>query len=123
MKWDPSVRARHLTIIIALVLASAGTLTAFNLSRLLHGTVATARERQKLAADYLAQAAQEAIYRNPQQDFQLTIKEDPTINALLRESSGEEKYFAYLAIPLRRRRDHRPSRSASPPTACSPAAL
>jgi len=98
MKWDPSVRARHLTIVIALVLASAGTLTAFSLSHLLHGAVAAAHEREKLVADYLAQAAQEAIYRNPQQDFQLTIKEDPTVNALLKEGSGEEKYFAYLAL-------------------------
>ncbi len=98
MNWDPSVRARHLTIIIALVLASAGTLTAFNLSRLLHGTVTTVHEHEKLAADYLVKAAQEAIYRNPQQDFQLTIKEDPTVKALLKESSGDEKYFAYLAI-------------------------
>jgi signal transduction histidine kinase len=98
MKWEPSVRTRHLTVIIALVLAGAGTLTVFNLSRLLQNVIASTRERQKLAVDYLVLAAQEAIYRNPQQDFHRTISEDATVRTLLKESAGDDKYFAYLAI-------------------------
>src|SRR5919201_3329566 len=99
MRWEPSVRTRHLTVIIALVLAAVGTLTFFNVSRLLSSKLASKRETaEKLVAAYLFQSAQQAILRSPQQDPQRAISEDQTVRSLLDASCGEDKDFAYIAI-------------------------
>jgi signal transduction histidine kinase len=98
MKWDLSVRARHLTVVIALVLATVGALTYFALSRLVSARLTSKRETEKAIAANLSQAAQQAILRPPQQDLQRAISEDPAVRLLLDAVGGEDKDFAYLAI-------------------------
>jgi signal transduction histidine kinase len=98
MKWDPSVRTRYLTVIFTLVLAVSGTLTIFHLSLLVNATLAAKRATEKLVADHLFQAVQQAILRQPQQEPRLAISEDATVRSLLEASSGADKEFAYCAI-------------------------
>lgn len=98
MHWHPSVRSRHLLVIALLVLAVAGTLTIFTISRLLNARLAAKREVEKATSVQILALAQQAILRNPQLPPQTAISEDETVRNLLQAATGENGDFAWLAI-------------------------
>lgn len=102
MSWEPSVRTRHLTVIISLVLTATATLLCFNVARLLNAHTAAKREAFEKIADPLSAFAQKAILNRPLEDPQMAISLDETVRALVKaHSTGESRDFAYAAIIAR----------------------
>ena len=67
-RWEPSVRTRHLAVIIALSLVAVGTITSFNLSRLVTLRIQDKARSHQALADTLFQIAQPEILDSPQAD-------------------------------------------------------
>jgi signal transduction histidine kinase len=99
MSWEPSVRTRHLTVIISLVLTATATLLCFNVARLLNAHTAAKREAFEKIADPLSAFAQKAILNRPLEDPQMAISVDETVRSLVKaHSTGGSRDFAYAAI-------------------------
>jgi len=98
MSWEPSVRTRHLTVIISLVLIATATLLCFNIARLLNAHTTAKRESFEKIADPLSSFAQRAILTRPLEDQRLAISMDDTVRSLIRTNTGEDKEFAYVSI-------------------------
>ncbi|MGH9840210.1 MAG: ATP-binding protein [Blastocatellia bacterium] len=99
MSWEPSVRTRHLTVIIFLVLLAAGALMCFNIARLLNAHTAAKHEKFGLLADPISYAAQQAIFTRPLEKPEYAIGLDETVRKLIRASTeNQEKGFAYCAL-------------------------
>jgi signal transduction histidine kinase len=98
MSWEPSVRTRHLTVIISLVLIATATLLCFNIARLLNAHTTAKRESFEKIADPLSSFAQRAILTRPLEDQRLAIGMDDTVRSLIRTNTGEDKEFAYVSI-------------------------
>jgi signal transduction histidine kinase len=98
MSWEPSVRTRHLTVIISLVLIATATLLCFNIARLLNAHTTAKRESFEKIADPLSSFAQRAILTRPLEDQRLAISMDDTVRSLIKTNVGEEKEFAYVSI-------------------------
>ena len=98
MSWEPSVRTRHLTVIISLVLIATATLLCFNIARLLNAHTTAKRESFEKIADPLSSFAQRAILTRPLEDQRLAISMDETVRSLIKTNVGEDKDFAYVAI-------------------------
>lgn len=96
--WEPSVGTRHLIVSVGLVWLIILLLTLFTYARLINLKLDSKREAEKRVADYLFQAAQQAILTHPQQAPEQSIKEDAAVRWLLETSVGTDKDFAYLAI-------------------------
>ncbi len=99
MSWEPSVRTRHLTVIIFLVLLAAGALMCFNIARLLNAHTAAKNEKFGLLADPISYAAQQAIFTRPLEKPEYAIGLDETVRKMIRASTeNQEKGFAYCAL-------------------------
>ncbi|MDX2041579.1 MAG: hypothetical protein SF097_10030 [Acidobacteriota bacterium] len=98
MSWEPSVRTRHLTVIISLVLIATATLLCFNIARLLNAHTTAKLESFEKIADPLSSFAQRAILTRPLEDQRLAISIDDTVRSLIKTNVGEEKEFAYVSI-------------------------
>ncbi|HMY71885.1 MAG TPA: hypothetical protein PLQ88_08615, partial [Blastocatellia bacterium] len=98
MSWEPSVRTRHLTVIISLVLIATATLLCFNIARLLNAHTTAKRESFEKIADPLSSFAQKAILNRPIEDPRIAIGLDETVRSLIRTNIGENKDFVYCAI-------------------------
>ncbi len=98
MSWEPSVRTRHLTVIISLVLIATATLLCFNIARLLNAHTTAKREAFQKVADPLSSFAQKAINNHPLEDQRSAISIDETVRILIKTSIGENTDFAYAAI-------------------------
>lgn len=99
MSWEPSVRTRHLTVIISLVLIATATLLCFNIARLLNAHTAAKREAFEKIADPLSAFAQQAILNRPREEPQMAISVDETVRSLIKAPAmGANKDFAYAAI-------------------------
>src|SRR5436190_14403320 len=98
MSWEPSVRTRHLTVIISLILIATATLLCFNIARLLNAHTTAKREAFEKVADPLSSFAQRAILNRPLEEPRLAIGLDETVRSLIKTNVGENKDFAYCAI-------------------------
>jgi signal transduction histidine kinase len=98
MHWDPSVRTRHLTVIVSLLLAAASALLCFNLTRLLNAQLAAKHKAIETLADQITLIAQQAILSRPQESAQVTVGQDQALASLVKASVGDRKDFAYCTI-------------------------
>jgi len=98
IRWDPSVRTRHLAVIIALALTAVLALTFFNLSRLLGVRLAARHRAQESLADALYLITQQAILENPGSDARERLRNNPAVQVLLDASTGPDKEFAYSVL-------------------------
>jgi signal transduction histidine kinase len=98
MHWDPSVRTRHLTVIVALLLVAAVALLCFNLTRLLNFQLAAKHKAIETLADQVTQIAQQTILSHPQVSPQVAVSQDPALAALVKSSVGDRKDFVYCTI-------------------------
>ena len=92
MRWNPSVRTRHLTICIALVLLSVAALASFALARLVSQQLSAKRRAIETLTDQLTQFAQAAILNRA------ALNETPPVVTLLQATTGETKDFAYCLL-------------------------
>ncbi len=98
MSWEPSVRTRHLTVIIILILVTASALLCFNLARLLNAHGAAKHEKFGLLETPVYNAAQQAIFSRPLEDPKTAIGFDPNVRSLIRAGANDPKGFAYVAL-------------------------
>ncbi len=98
MHWDLSVRTRHLTVIVALLLIAATALLCFNLTRLLNAQLAAKHKAIETLADQITQIAQQAILRRPQEPAQVAVSQDQALISLVNASIGDRKDFVYCTI-------------------------
>ncbi len=98
MSWEPSVRTRHLTVIIFLILLITGTLLCFNIARLLNAQTVSRKDSIERLADQLYTFAQQAINNRPLEEPQVAIGLDETVRSLIKASTGEGKDFIYCAM-------------------------
>lgn len=98
MSWEPSVRTRHLTVIISLVLIATATLLCFNIARLLNAHTTAKREAFQKVADPLSSFAQKAINTHPLEDQKSAISFDENVRTLIKTNLNETTDFAYAAI-------------------------
>lgn len=98
LRWDPSVRTRHLAVILALALTALGALTAFNLSRMLGVRLAGRHRAHESLADALYQITQKVILENPGKDSRLLLRGNPAVTALLNASAGPDQEFSYAVL-------------------------
>src|SRR5262245_61257628 len=98
MHWDPSVRTRHLTVIVALLLVAAGALLCFNLTRLLNLQLTAKHKAIETLADQVTPIAQQAILSHRQEPAQVAGGQDHALATLVKASVGERKDFAYCSI-------------------------
>jgi signal transduction histidine kinase len=105
MSWEPSVRTRHLTVIIFLIIVTASALLCFNLARLLNAHAAAKHEKLKLIESPIFNAAQGAINRHPLESPQKAITLDQEVRMLIKASAydpktsaSHPKNFTYCAL-------------------------
>ncbi len=98
MSWEPSVRTRHLTVIILLILLITGTLLCFNVARLLNAQTEAKKDAVEKLTDQLFTFSQQAINNFPLEEPQAAIGLDDTVRSLMRASTGENKDFVYCAM-------------------------
>lgn len=106
MSWEPSVRTRHLTVIIFLIIVTASALLCFNLARLLEAHGVAKHEKFKLIEKPIFNATQEAIFRRPLESPQSAIAFDQEVRMLIKASTydpktsraDDPKIFAYCAL-------------------------
>ncbi len=96
--WEPSVRTRHLTVIIFLILVTAGALLCFNLARLLNAHAAAKREKFGLLETPIYNAAQQAIFNRPLENPISAIGFDSNVRSLIEAGVNDPKGFAYVAM-------------------------
>jgi hypothetical protein len=98
MSWIPSVRTRHLTVIISLVLVTAGTLLCFNLARLLSVQVAAKHDKFEALKVPIHNAVQQAIFSRPLEAPQNAIGFDSNLRSLIKAGVSNPKGFSYVAL-------------------------
>jgi signal transduction histidine kinase len=92
MRWNPSVRTRHLTICIGLVLLAVAALGGFALTRLVNQQFAAKRRAVETLTDQLTQFAQAAISER------VRLNEEPPVVTLVQATAGPTKDFVYCAL-------------------------
>jgi signal transduction histidine kinase/type II secretory pathway pseudopilin PulG len=92
VRWNPSVRTRHLTICIVLVLLMVAALASFALARLVSQQLSAKRRAIETLTDQLTQFAQAAILNRA------ALNETPPVVTLLQATTGETKDFAYCLL-------------------------
>jgi signal transduction histidine kinase len=107
MSWEPSVRTRHLAVIIFLVILVTGVFLCFNIASLLNAQIAS-KENQPdpgyfpAAADnftdQLFTFAQRAIINRPLEEPQVAIGLDEGVRSMIKASTGKNKDFVYCAM-------------------------
>jgi signal transduction histidine kinase len=98
MSWEPSVRTRHLTVIIFLILVTASALLCFNLARLLNAHAAAKHEKFGLLETPVYNAAQQAIFSQPLETPQNAIGLDANVRSLIKAGANDPQGFAYFAL-------------------------
>ncbi len=99
MSWEPSVRTRHLTVIIFLILLAAGALLCFNVARLLNAHTGAKHEKFGVLAEPISQAAQQALFTRQLEKPEYAIGLDETVRKMIRASTeDQQKGFAYCAL-------------------------
>ena len=98
MSWEPSVRTRHLTVILFLILVITATLVSFNIARLINIQTIAKIDAAEQLADQIFPFAQRAINNNPLEDPQSAIGLDETVRSLIKASTGEGKDFIYCTM-------------------------
>jgi PAS domain-containing protein len=98
MRWEPSVRTRHLAVIIILILIVTGTLLCFNVARLLNAHTASKVAAVERLTNNLFSLGQQAINNRPLEEPQVAIALDESVRSLLKSSTGENKGFIYCAM-------------------------
>ncbi len=98
MSWEPSVRTRHLTVIIFLIILITGTILCFNVARLLNAQTAAKKDAVERLADQLYTFAQRAINNRPLEEPQVAIGLDEAVRSMIKASTGENKEFVYCAM-------------------------
>src|SRR5688572_8382626 len=98
MSWEPSVRTRHLTVIIGLILAAASALLCFNLARLLSVQIAAKHEKFETLKVPIYNAVQQAIFSRPLEPPQAAIGFDSNVRSLIKSGVSNPKGFAYVAL-------------------------
>src|SRR5262247_3928385 len=98
MSWEPSVRTRHLTVIISMVLVTASALLCFNLARLLSVQVAVKHDKFEALKVPIHNAVQQAIFSRPLEAPQSAIAFDSNVRSLIKAGVNSPKGFAYVAL-------------------------
>jgi signal transduction histidine kinase len=105
MSWEPSVRTRHLVVIIILVILVTGAFLCFNIASLLNAQIAPKEPdlgyfpaAAESFADQLYTFAQRAIYIRPLEEPQVAIGLDEGVRSMIKASTGKNKDFIYCAI-------------------------
>ncbi len=98
MRWEPSVRTRHLTVIIFLIIVVTGALVCFNIARLLNAQTTSRKDAIERLTDQLYTFAQQAINNRPLEEPKIAIALDDTVRSLIKASTGENKDFIYCAL-------------------------
>jgi signal transduction histidine kinase len=97
-RWEPSVRTRHLAVIIALSLVAVGTITSINLSRLVTLRIQDKARSHQALADALFQIAQPEILNSPQADALTLLSGNKSVQTMMTVTTGPEKDFSYVAL-------------------------
>jgi signal transduction histidine kinase len=105
MSWEPSVRTRHLAVIIILVILVTGALLCFNIASMLNAQIAPQENQPGYFpaaadnfADQLFTFAQRAIYNRPLEEEQVAIGLDEGVRSMIKASTGQDKDFVYCAM-------------------------
>jgi signal transduction histidine kinase len=99
MSWEPSVRTRHLTVIIFLVILATIAFLCFNTARLLNAHTAAKHEKFALLAEPISDSVQQAIFTRPLEKPEYAIGLDKTVRNMIRVSTeDQQKGFAYCAL-------------------------
>ncbi|MCI0661428.1 MAG: ATP-binding protein [Acidobacteria bacterium] len=98
MRWDPSVRTRHLAVIIGLIIIVTGILLCFNTARLLNAHTASKEKAVETLTNNLFSLGQQAINNRPLEEPQVAIALDQSVRSLLKASTGENKEFIYCSM-------------------------
>lgn len=98
LRWDPSVRTRHLVAVISLVLAAVALLTGFGASRILGVKLVAKHRAAEALADALYLIAQRTILENPDEAPPALLGRDQAVRQLLELNTGPEREFAYAAL-------------------------
>lgn len=98
MSWDPSVKTRHFTVIVGLLVLAVAAFLCFSLTRLLQAQLTARHKTVETLADQVAQLAQQAILRRPQEPPQVAVGQDEALSTLVKATVGDNKDFAYCAI-------------------------
>lgn len=107
MSWEPSVRTRHLAVIIILVILVTGAFLCFNISSLLNAQIASKENQPDPGyfpaaadnfADQLYTFAQRAIINRPLEEPQVAIGLDEGVRSMIKASTGRKKDFIYCAM-------------------------
>lgn len=97
-RWDPSVRTRHVLVILALSLTALGLLCGFSLTRLLGVKIAAKHRAQESLADALFSIAQHTINEQPNEEETTLLREERALATLLQAQTGAEREFTYTAL-------------------------
>jgi signal transduction histidine kinase len=98
MSWEPSVRTRHLTVIISLILVTASALLCFNLARLLSVQVTAKHDKFEALKVPIHNAVQQAIFSRPLESPQNAIGFDSNVRSLIKAGVSNPKGFTYVAL-------------------------
>ncbi len=107
MSWEPSVRTRHVAVIIILVILVTGAFLCFNISSLLNTQIAPKENQPDPGyfpaaadnfADQLYTFAQRAINNRPLEEPQVAIGLDEGVRSMIKASTGRNKDFIYCAM-------------------------
>ena len=98
MSWEPSVRTRHLTVIIFLILVTAGALLCFNLARLLNAHASAKHDKFRVLEIPIYNSVQQAIFNRPLETPQTAISFDSNVRSLIKAGVSNPKDFAYVAL-------------------------
>lgn len=99
IRRDPSVRTRHLVVIVALTALIAVTLMSFSTSRYLNSEITARGETvENLLLDQIYWFSQEAINLRPLEDPGMAIGLDESVRSLVKASTNQKSDLAYCAI-------------------------
>ena len=99
IQWEPSVRTRHLIVVIALSFVAVVAIASFSLFRLVSLRVADKARAQESISDALFLIAQREILAKPDtKDPATLLKDDHDVQMLLRTEAGPAKDFEYVAL-------------------------
>ncbi|MFN0121117.1 MAG: ATP-binding protein [Blastocatellia bacterium] len=98
MKWRPSVRTRHLLVVISLLLAVAFALTIFSIAHLTRAEVAARRESEKIISHYILVLTQQALLAGTGEEPFKAIGNNESLREVMKTTTGQGGEFAWVAI-------------------------
>ncbi|MGA1367766.1 MAG: sensor histidine kinase [Blastocatellia bacterium] len=101
MRWEPSVRTRHLAVLLCLIILVTGVLLLFNTTRSLQTELRSRGSLiESLLLEQLFQLSQRAIFNRPLEDPKAAIGLDETVRSLIQSSTDGKSEVVYSAIVL-----------------------